>query len=222
LNDYNNLLKIRNDYLIQLSNEKDIDEAYFNVLTDYIVEKSVFIHQMRDKYIHKLNNICPKIFKDITKKEDFLIKYLPSIEFENMEKETIRKKLKEVFHNNIQKEIKQKTTLYGPHKDDFEFHLKGENLRFYGSQGQQRIAVLALKLSEIQILKDYKNENPIILLDDVFSELDPQKKNNLLSYIDSGMQVIITTTDLDNIDNKIIKNAKLINIEQGKIQKEVK
>ena len=84
------------------------------------------------------------------------------------------------------------------------------------------MAVLAIKLSEIEIFKNYLNTSPILLLDDVFSELDNEKKNNLLSYINKDMQVIITTTDLENIDKQIINKAKLIHIKQGKMQKEVK
>lgn len=222
LNDYNKLLKIRNDYLKQLSNNHQIDEAYFKVLTDYIVEKSVFIYQMRDKYIQRLNKICPNIFKDITGIDGFHIIYKPSLTFKNMEKDTIKNSLIAALNNNLEREIKAKTTLYGPHHDDFEFDLNNENLRYYGSQGQQRIAVLALKLSEIQIFKDYKKTSPIILLDDVFSELDNEKKNNLLKFIDDDMQVIITTTDLYNIDQSIIDKAKLIKVENGQITEEVR
>ena len=222
LNDYNKLLKIRNDYLKQVNNGNEIDQNYFSVLNEYLVEKSIFIYQMRYKYIEKLNKLVPKIFKDITGKKTFQIVYKPSIELENFEKETLRKTLIDAFNNNIEKEIKNKATLYGPHHDDFEFSLNGENLRNYGSQGQQRVAVLSLKLSEINILKDYKKTNPIILLDDVFSELDNIKKNNLLKFIDSDMQVIITTTDLANIDKKITAKAKLIKIEKGKITEEVR
>ena len=138
------------------------------------------------------------------------------------DKTKLKLELKNQLTNNLEKELKLQTTLYGPHKDDFEFHLKEENLRFYGSQGQQRIAVLTIKLAEIEIIKNYKNEFPIVLLDDVFSELDNEKKNNLLSYINKDMQVIITTTDLENIDKQIINKAKLIHIKQGKMQKEVK
>lgn len=222
INDYNKLLKIRNDYLKQISSGEEIDQNYFKVLTDYIVEKSIFIYQMRHKYIERLNKICPDIFKEITGKEDFNIVYKPSIDLEDLSKDNIRKNLIEAFNNNIDREIKIKSTLYGPHHDDFEFHLKGENLKNYGSQGQQRIAVLSLKLSEIKILKDYKKTSPIILLDDVFSELDNDKKNNLLKFIDNDMQVVITTTDLYNIDQKIIDKAKLIEISGGKIIKEVR
>ena len=222
INEYNKLLRIRNDYLKRLNIGEEINQSYFKILTDYIVEKSVFIYQMRSKYIERLNKVCPDIFKEITGRKGFRIVYKPSINIENLDKENIRNNLLEAFNNNLDKEIKIKSTLYGPHHDDFEFVLNEENLRNYGSQGQQRIAVLSLKLSEIKILQDYKGTSPIILLDDVFSELDHQKKNNLLKFIDNDMQVIITTTDLDNIDKQIIDKSKLIKIDKGKIVEEVR
>lgn len=221
LSDYNKLLKIRNDYLKQMSEQTNIDKNYFNILTDYIVEKSLFIYQMRIQYIKKLNDICPKIFENIANKKNFHIQYLSSVNFTNLEKKTIKKELKEALTNNLSKEIKYKTTMYGPHRDDFEFKINNSNVKNYGSQGQQRMAVLALKLSEIQIIKDYKHTTPIILLDDVFSELDFKKKNNLLSYIDQNMQVVITTTDLENISEKIINKSKIIKIEAGNVKEEV-
>ena len=222
LNDYAKLLKTRNEYLKKIGNNEKVDQNYFDILTDYLIEKSVFIYQMRDKYIKKLNEICPKIYKDITKLKGFSIKYLPSIDLKDVTKETIREELRNKFADNYEKEIKNRTTLYGPHRDDFEFCLNGENLKSFGSQGQQRVAVITLKLSEMQIFKDYKQDNPIILLDDVFSELDNEKKNNLLKYIDNSLQVIITTTDLNNIDEKLKAKAKLIKIAKGKIIEEVR
>ena len=222
INDYNKLLKLRNDYLKKLTMGEKLNQNYFSILTDYIVEKSIFIYQMRHKYIEKLNKICENIFKDITKKEGFNIKYIPSIDLGDMKKETIKDNMLKVLNENLEKEIKIGSTIYGPHHDDFEFNLKDDNLKYYGSQGQQRIAVLALKLSEIQILTDYKKTSPIILLDDVFSELDNDKKNNLLKYIDNNTQVIITTTDLDNINKEIIDKSKLIKICCGKIIEEVR
>ena len=222
ITDYNKLLKIRNDYLKKLNIGEKINQNYFDILTEYIVEKSIFIYQMRHKYIERLNKVCRKIFKDITKKDGFCIKYVPSIDLEDMTREKIKKNMFDALNKNLEKEIKIGSTLYGPHHDDFEFHLKNDDLKFYGSQGQQRVAVLSLKLSEIKIIKDYKKTNPIILLDDVFSELDNDKKNNLLKYIDSNNQVIITTTDLENIDKEIIKKSKLIKISGGKIVEEVK
>ena len=219
LNDFNKLLKIRNEYLKELNQNKHIDLNYFNILTDYLVNKSIFIYQMRNKFVEKLNNICPPIYEEITGLKGFNIKYIPSIELENFDKETIKKALEDAYNNHLEKEISLKSTLYGPHRDDFTFNLEYNNLREFGSQGQQKMAVIALKLSEIEIFKDFKKTSPIILLDDVFSDLDNTKKNNLLKHIDKDMQVIITTTDLDSIDKKLLSKAKLIHIDNGQIKK---
>ena len=222
LNDYQKLLKIRNETLKKINSGEVVDSNYFDILTDYVIGKAVFIYQMRNKYVEKLNNICPSIFESISKLKGFNIKYSPSIEINNYDKETIRNVLESKYRENKEKEIAAKTTLYGPHRDDFEFCLDDRNLKDYGSQGQQKMAVLALKLSEIEVFKDYKKTSPIILLDDVFSDLDNIKKNNLLKHISGDMQVIITTTDLDSIDKKILKKSKLIHIKDGQIIEEVK
>ena len=115
-------------------------------------------------------------------------------------------------------EIKLGSTVIGPHRDDFEFYVNDKNLKYYGSQGQQRMAILSLKLAEIDMFVKVRNSLPILLLDDVFSELDDHKKNNLLGYIKDGIQTVITTTDLKNIDDTILKKAKLIKIHEGKIE----
>lgn len=220
LNDYNKLLKIRNDLLKRKNNNEIIDMNYFTILTDYLINKGVFIYQMRNKYIEKINEICPKIYKEISLLEKFNIKFKPSVNITNYVQKEIKKTLEKTYKDNYEKEIQAKTTLYGPHRDDFEFCIEDNSLRDYGSQGQQKIAVITLKLSEIEVFKDYKKTSPIILLDDVFSDLDNKKKNNLLKYINNSMQVIITTTDLNKINKSLLKKSKLIHIEKGKVLKE--
>lgn len=214
LNNYNKLLKMRNDYL----KNNYIDINYLNILTDYLIEKAVIIFRMRKKIIDKLNQNIEKIYFDITNLEKFNIKYKTCIDLD-CNSEEIKKRLKEKFNEVYEQEIKFKSTLVGPHRDDFEFYIDNLNLKNYGSQGQQRLAIIALKLGEIEIFKKYKESNPILLLDDVFSELDENKKNNLLKYISKNIQVIITTTDLNNISDEIVKKAKIIKIDQGKIIK---
>ena len=118
-------------------------------------------------------------------------------------------------HSEAEKRIG--STLVGPHKDDLEFILDERNLKLYGSQGQQRMAILSLKLSEIDLFRDYKKETPILLLDDVFSELDYKKRSNLMKHIDNNTQTIITTTELELLDSKLIENASLIHIQEGKL-----
>lgn len=218
MNEYNKILKLRNEYLKKINKSKKYDKNYIEILTGYLIDKSILIYKMRNKYIKKINEYCNKIFKDITELDGFSIKYKPNIEID-LNDEKLKEKLKIIYDNKINYDIKNSMTDIGPHKDDFEFFLDNKNLKFYGSQGQQRVAVLSLKLSEIEIFKKYKQTTPILLLDDIFSELDDKKKNNLLRYINKDIQTIITTTDLNNLDKKLIKNSKIFNINNGEIKK---
>ncbi len=219
LNDYNKLLKMRNDYLKKMNLGKEVDMNYFDILTTYLVEKGIVISKMRYKYIEKINAFCTTIYKDIMGLDNFNIKYIPSIEIDYKDNDKSKKILMDYYQKHLKYDIKMCTTTAGVHKDDFEFNIDNNNLKFYGSQGQQRIAVLCLKLSEIEIFKKYKESTPILLLDDVFSELSDDKKNNLLKYISKDIQTIITTTELNSLDKKLIKKSKLFKIEAGKLIK---
>ena len=212
LNEFNKLLKIRNEYLKKMAKNIEVDNTYFQIITNYFVDKAVLIYKMRKKFVEKLNENCGKIFYEITKLSDFKISYVT-----NFETEDIKKNLLDKLNKNLKKEIKLGSTLYGPHRDELEFYLENNNLKIYGSQGQKRMAVLAMKLAEIPIFKQFKNNNPILLLDDVFSELDFDKRNNLLKHIHQHTQTIITTTELELLDSKLIENASLIHIQEGKL-----
>lgn len=214
LNDYNRLLKMRNDYIKNNSYTDIWDNNYFNILTDYLIEKAILIYKMRKKFVNKLSDIASKIFLSLSGIENFNIKYNNFVG-ENVE--NIKEFLLNEFQEKFNSEMRYKTTLIGPHRDDLEFYIGNFNIKNYGSQGQQRMAVLALKLAEIEIFKNYTGYNPILLLDDVFSELDDTKKNNLLQYINSDIQTIITTTDLNNINKDIKNKSKLIKVDDGRI-----
>lgn len=215
INDYNKLLKMRNDYL----KKNNYDYNYLSILTDYLIDKAIIIYKMRYKFILKLNENVRSIYESLSGIKNFNIIYKTSIKFQNYEKEYLKQELKKNFEKNLKKDIKNKITSIGPHRDELEFLIDSENIKNYGSQGQQRMAILAIKLAEITIFKQYRGNNPILLLDDVFSELDKKKKNNLLKYINNDIQTIITTTDLNNINKKIRDKSKLIEIENGTIKK---
>jgi DNA replication and repair protein RecF len=111
-------------------------------------------------------------------------------------------------------------TIYGPHRDDFYFEFKNNDLKYFGSQGQQKLAILAFKLSEIPIFKEYCGTTPVLLLDDIFSELDIKKRNSLLKLINlDNIQSIITTTDLRNINKKYIGDSYIFNVNNGNIER---
>lgn len=219
LNDYNKLLKMRNEYLKKINMGDTIDENYFSILNEYFVEKGSYIYKLRKKFIALLNEKCCQIYKHITGLDGFHLVYVSNIDTGSLVQEEIKNSFKQKMSKMFSSELKFKASLVGPHRDDILFYLNEQDLKLYGSQGQQRIAVLAVKLAEIEIFKNYTNTTPILLLDDIFSELDNRKKNNLLKYIKNNIQTIITTTELASINKKIIDKAKLIEIEDGKVKK---
>ena len=211
LNDYNKLLKMRNEYLKSRRNDKE----YLEVLDKYFIDKAMLIYQMRNKYINKINEFIINIFHDIMNIDNLKIQYKS---FYNilLEQENPKEYFKNFLQENYEKEKNIGLTSEGPHKDDFVFLTNQINLKEYGSQGQQRAGVISLKFAEAEIIKKYKKTLPVLLLDDVFSELDGIRKNNLLKYLSSGSQVILTTTDINKISKKLIDNANIIKIEQYK------
>lgn len=213
--EYNKILKMRNDYLKKFNKGLPIDMNYFDVINQYFIERAISIYQMRLQFINLLNKKIGNTFSKLSGINGFNLKYKASICLDNLEPDVLRSLFVDKLEKLKDAEKRLGITLCGPHRDDFEFYIDDKNLKSYGSQGQQRMSVLALKLSEIEIFKEQTGKMPILLLDDVFSELDDNKKNNLLYYINQNIQTIITTTDLKNIDVSILKQAKLIKIENG-------
>lgn len=215
LNEYNKILKERNEYLRTIKIEKNEDK-FLEVLNIQLVEKAILLYRYRYSFIYKLTKNLRKIYNYINDGK-IEIKYKNSIDIEEYDEYKIKTILLEKLSKNVKKEIFQGNTLYGPHKDDFEILIDKKNLREYGSQGQQRLAVLCLKISELDIFKESKGEYPVLLLDDVFSELDIGKRNKIVSLLNKELQVFITSTDVNNIDKTIIKNSKVYNINEGAI-----
>lgn len=215
LEEYNKLLKMRNDYLNDSSNF--FDDTYYDILTNYLIERAINVYKYRKNFIDKINKIVGNIYYQVAGYENFNIKYIPSIDVDYSSFD-LKSEINNMYKEIRNEEKRLKKTLLGPHRDDFEFLLDDKNLKVYGSQGQQRIGVISLKLSEISIIKNIKNTTPIILLDDVFSELDDKKKNSLLQYIKNESQVIITTTDLNNMHSELLENAKIMKINNGNLE----
>lgn len=218
-NEYNKILKTRNEYLKLLFTSSIADKNYLDVLTDTLVEKAIVVYQERKKFIDQINDNLESIFFDITGQKSLKIQYEPNLHLSDFDSGSIRQKMLEVFNNNYDKELNYKTTLYGPHRDDFTFYLNQIDLKYFGSQGQQRLAVIATKLAEIAIFEEVCHTKPILLLDDIFSELDLQKRRKLLKYIHDDVQSIITTTDLKNIQKKFLENANIYIVENGNVNR---
>ena len=218
-NEYNKLLKTRNEYLKILFNNNIADTNYLDVITDKLIEKAIFIYQKRKEYIDLINIHIDQNYSEISGDKGIVVKYVPNVSFDNYEYETIRKSLKHTFKKNYMKELNYGMTIYGPHRDDFYFEYNGYDLKYFGSQGQQKLAILSFKISEIPIFNNFCNTKPVLLLDDIFSELDIKKRNRLLKMIDDDIQCIITTTDLKNISKKCLENACVFYVENGIVER---
>lgn len=219
LNEYNKLLKTRNEYLKMLYVNHFSDKKYLDIITDHLIEKAVAIYKERKDFIDSINKNISLIYKEITGIEGLYIKYINNADIDEFKEENIREKLLKKYKNGYKKELLQGMTLFGPHRDDFEFFIGEENIKLFGSQGQQRLSVICLKLAEIDIFKEKAKTPPILLLDDIFSEIDKSKKNKLINFINKDMQTIITATDLRGISKKIIENASIFKVAAGKIER---
>ncbi len=210
LSEYNILLKQRNEFLKVMNINKKSDLDYLDILNDKYVDLSIEISNYRKRYIDDINEYLSDMFKYITGMDGLILKYHTNIDED-------KSVFKEKLTSNLSKELMYKMTIVGPNRDDFYLKLDDKNLSLYGSQGQMRSAVLALKLSEVKLFNDKTGDSPILLLDDIFSELDIEKRNNLLSTLSNNVQTVITTTDMENITEDIRKKANVYEIDDGNI-----
>ena len=208
-NEFNRILKIRNNYLKMLSNLVNKDFRYLDSITENLIEREVEIYIERKNFIDKINENVSNIYNDIAGAVDFRVVYDPNINIDIYERDKIKELLIKKYKVNLTKEIDNGMTLYGPHRDDLKFYIGDDDITVFGSQGQQKLAIIALKLAEITIFKEITNTNPIILLDDIFSELDTINKNKLIKYINNDIQVVITANDTRGISKKILDNSKI-------------
>ena len=211
LNEYNKILKMRNEYIRK--HYSNIDYNYLDILTSNLIDRAMIIYDYREKYFSDINRYLADTYYKIMKISDLKVVYKKSIDLNTKEE------FMSFYRDNYFSDIEKGATNFGPHKDDFSFYLGDEDLKFYGSQGMQRIAILSFKLSEINLFKEIKGNYPIVLLDDIFSEIDLERRKNLLRFIKSNIQFIITTTDINNISDRIIERASVFTVKEGQIVK---
>ena len=208
LKQYKKVLKQRNALLKQTKSRQHLREA-LDVWDIQLVDYGRKIIQIREEFINELQEIMSIQHANLTGgKEDIKLVYRPNCsddEFENS------------LFSAMERDAFQKTTTVGPHRDDLQFLTQGEDLRKYGSQGQKRTAALSLKMAEIQIVEEAIGEKPILLLDDVLSELDRSRQNYLLENI-KGIQTIITCTGLEEFVTNGINIDQKFEIVNGGIQ----
>jgi len=207
LNHYNKIVIQRNKLLKDMYMNPDLKET-LNIWDMQMVSYGSKIIERRKVFVDQLNEIIYDIHKKLSGgKEEIRIQYEPDVTVEEFER-----KLK----YNQDKDIRSKMTSVGPHRDDFSFLIGDVDIRKYGSQGQQRTAALSLKLSEIELVKKITKDTPILLLDDVLSELDSNRQNYLLNSI-GDIQTIITCTGLEEFVNNRFEIDRVFKVSNGTV-----
>lgn len=219
LQNYNLVLRQRNEFLKLCKVSNKVNKDYLEIIDQKFSELAVSIIIDRYSFINSINCYINNIYNEIMGVDNLNVRYVSSIPLK--EKLEMIDEFKSKLSNNFEKEKLYGMTLIGPHRDDFKFYMGDKEMSLYASQGQLRAAVLALKLSEIEIFKVNTGDFPILLLDDIFSELDVKKKNRLIRYMIDDVQTIITTTDLNMIDEYLVNRAKIFEISCGKVVNEV-
>ena len=205
LNNYNKIVNQRNTLLKDLSLHPSLKDT-LSIWDSQLVSYGSKVIEKRSQFIDQLNEVIGPVHEKLSGgRESLRIIYEPNIEINEFE---------QALESSTTRDIKTKMTNVGPHRDDFVFMVGDIDIRKFGSQGQQRTSALSLKLSEIEIVKKISGDTPLLLLDDVLSELDTSRQNFLLDSM-GDVQTIITCTGLEEFVNSRLKIDKVFNISNG-------
>ncbi|GAY71627.1 UNVERIFIED_CONTAM: DNA replication/repair protein RecF [Streptococcus canis] len=213
LTHYNHVLKQRNTYL---KSAQHIDADFLAVLDEQLADYGSRVMEHRSDFINALEKEANRHHQAISNDlENLSLAYDSSVPFEN--KGEIYKQFLQLLKKNHQKDSFRKTTSVGPHRDDLAFYINDMNANF-ASQGQHRSLILSLKMAEVSLMKDLTGDNPILLLDDVMSELDNTRQTKLLKTVmKENVQTFITTTSLDHL-SQLPKNIRIFQVTKGTIR----
>ena len=217
LSQYQKVVTQRNQCLKDAYKNKKLLE-FLDVLNWQLAELAIKIITKRTEFLEKMEVWANAAHKNITQEsENLQISYLPSFQPKGeSSQETLVQNFIDQLEQRRDKEMARGTTLLGPHRDDLQFFINGTNVQQYGSQGQQRTTALSLKLAEIQLIYEEVGEYPILLLDDVLSELDASRQSHLLDTIQGKVQTFVTATGVEGLHHQTLKHASIYRVQSGK------
>lgn len=211
---YNKVLKQRNLYLKTMYLNGNAPVSYLDILTEQLVDLGMKIYQYRSDFINHINVYINDNYRKIANIDGL------NLHYESFFTDKSREEILNIYKKEEKRDIILGKTNYGIHKDDYIFYLNDINLKDYGSEGEQKNAIISFKMAEIEIFRKEKKITPILILDDLFSELDEEKINNIMLFIDDDIQTFITTTELDKVKEKIKKSSKIFYVENGIVREE--
>lgn len=209
LQQYYRALKQRNNLLKAIQKKPSLEDTLF-VWDSQLVQHAERLTASRRSFINKLGKLSAQKQMELTGGNDRLtIEYKPNAH---------EKELAEKLQRNVKRDIFMGATQSGPHKDDLLFLVNDSDVKIYGSQGQQRTTALAVKMAEIELIREETGDTPVLLLDDVLSELDSKRQKYLISCI-KDMQVILTCAGIEDMVKEYIKQGFVFHVENGKINR---
>ncbi|MDZ7951548.1 MAG: DNA replication/repair protein RecF [Nostoc sp. DedQUE12b] len=219
LQQYNHVLRQRNAFLKKTQDSAlDTEYSELAVWDAQLATTGTRVIRRRDRAIQRLAPIATTWHGSISGSTEVLqIKYVPNIPLEDNHPEEVQQAFLAKIQQRAVAEMHQGTTLVGPHRDEIELTINQTPARQYGSQGQQRTLVLALKLAELQLIEEVVKEPPLLLLDDVLAELDLSRQNQLLDAIQDRFQTLITTTHLGSFDSQWLKSSQILLVKAGEL-----
>lgn len=219
---YRTLLRQRNKYLKQLKYGQQHDRVLLGVLSDQLAAYGAEVIIARHNFLQHLEKWASQLHKEISlNAEQLRLDYATQLKLNDETTiEQAYQELLELYKSHADWEIEKGTTMYGPQRDDIHFIVNGKNVQSFGSQGQQRTTALSVKLAEIDLMKEQTGEYPLLLLDDVLSELDTIRQTHLLTAFQDKVQTFLTTTSLNDVARQLIHQPKIFEIEHGTLSKE--
>jgi DNA replication and repair protein RecF len=214
---FQKILRQRNAILRDNRGKSNFNDVMFDVYTEQYIQVAVQIIRKRFYFMELLQKWAEPIHKGISRgMESLKVTYgtLKGIE-SGQTQEEMESVLEQRLLEMRQRELDRGITLIGPHRDDLHFFVNGYDIQTFGSQGQQRTTALSLKLAEIELVKQEVGESPVLLLDDVLSELDDYRQSHLLNTIQGEVQTFVTTTNIAGIDHETIRQANIFEVNAG-------
>lgn len=213
LGQFKHVLKQRNELLKSYALTKKYDAVFLEVLDQQFEAAAAILVAKRNAFLKDVAVFADQAFAVLTGREgELALKYRPSLEND----------FQTALQGRLKSDLNQGATGIGPHRDDFDILIQGKAAKDFASQGEQRLAVLALTLAMVDYLDQKTGETPVLLLDDVFSELDHDKQNRLVRHLNQlGAQVVITTTSLSDLAPQAIAGARRYTVTKGRIREDL-
>ena len=219
---YQRIIVQKNNFFRKNGMASSQDNVMLDVWNEQLAQNGVKIMKNRQSFISKLQQWAETIHAGITSgTESIRIDYKPSFDCDDFQDDSVLFNQFMIKLSQVkEQELRRGVCLVGPHRDDLSFYINGKEVFAFGSQGQQRTTALSLKLAELELIREEVGEYPVLLLDDVLSELDRERQTQLIETFQGKVQTFITTTGVESIESASIEQAKLFRIKDGRVTTE--